>query len=195
MDFLNAEFITSYGFTSQLPPSQGAEVVFCGRSNVGKSSLINKLCNRKSLARVSSTPGKTTTVNFFTVGEGYVLVDLPGYGYAKRSDSEKRRWAKLLEHFFCSGRNISLVVQLIDIRHKPSSEDIVMLDFLKQTGNRTVVALTKADKLNKTEYNENMKMFGKLFEGYNLLGVFPFSVNGNDYAEGLRNELNKIISE
>ena len=195
MDFVNAEFITSYGFTSQLPPSQGAEVVFCGRSNVGKSSLINKLCNRKSLARVSSTPGKTTTVNFFSVGEGYVLVDLPGYGYAKRSDSEKRRWAKLLEHFFCSGRNISLVVQLIDIRHKPSSEDIVMLDFLKQTGNRTVVALTKADKLNKTEYNENMKMFGKLFEGYNLLGVFPFSVNGNDYAEGLRNELNKIISE
>ena len=90
MDFLNAEFITSYGFTSQLPPSQGAEVVFCGRSNVGKSSLINKLCNRKSLARVSSTPGKTTTVNFFSVGEGYVLVDLPGYGYAKRSDSEKR---------------------------------------------------------------------------------------------------------
>lgn len=195
MEFLKAEFLTSYGLASQLPPSKGTEVVFCGRSNVGKSSLINKLCNRKSLARVSSTPGKTTTVNFFSAGEGSFLVDLPGYGYAQRSGSERARWASLMEHFFNSGRDIKLAVQLLDMRHKPSAEDFDMLRFLFESGIPTIAVLTKADKLNKTEYKKNLADFDEWLKIFGLLEITPFSVNSNDYAEGLRDKINELLGE
>ncbi|MEG2939291.1 MAG: ribosome biogenesis GTP-binding protein YihA/YsxC, partial [Oscillospiraceae bacterium] len=130
MDFNQAQFTCSFGLRDQLPPSDTVELVFSGRSNVGKSSLINKLCTRKALARVSSTPGKTTTINFFSLGKDTTLVDLPGYGYAKRSHEERIRWANLMEHYFKSDRNIKLVLLLIDSRHKPSDEDFGMLEFL-----------------------------------------------------------------
>ena len=150
MRFDIIEFDRSYGTSSQLKRFSEPEIVFSGRSNVGKSSLINKLFNRKNLARVSSVPGKTVTVNFFK-GDKVNFVDLPGYGYAKAAKSEKLRWAELMEGFFGSERNITLVVQLIDSRHKPSKDDYDMLNFLKSGGYRTVIALTKIDKLNKTE--------------------------------------------
>lgn len=140
----------SYGTATQLPKSDLIEIVFAGRSNVGKSSLLNKLFNRKNLARVSSMPGKTITVNFFRQGD-IRFVDLPGYGYAKRSGSEKKRWAELMEEFFKSGRNIRLVVQLLDMRHPPSSDDMDMLSFLIEVGFPFVIVLTKSDKLNKTQ--------------------------------------------
>lgn len=150
MRFDKTEFTAAYGTSKQLPPSREAEIVFSGRSNVGKSSLINKLFNRKNLARVSSVPGKTITVNFFK-GDGVYFVDLPGYGYAKREQSEKKRWAELMEGYFQSERNIALVIQLIDMRHAPSADDMVMLNFLKEMNIPFVIALTKCDKLNKTE--------------------------------------------
>jgi GTP-binding protein len=150
MRFDIVEFTAAYGTSSQLPPSDLPEIVFSGKSNVGKSSLINKLFNRKNLARVSSTPGKTITVNFFK-GDGVYFADLPGYGYAKRNRSEKERWAELMEGYFRSGRNIALVIQLLDMRHKPSEDDMTMLRFLRESETPFVIALTKSDKLNKSE--------------------------------------------
>ena len=131
MNFNKAEFTASYGISSQLAADGLPEIAFAGRSNVGKSSLLNKLFNRKNLARVSSVPGKTVTVNFYNV-DGNRFVDLPGYGYAKISKSEKDRFAELMEGYFQSGRNIKLVVQLVDMRHKPSADDIGMISFLNE---------------------------------------------------------------
>ena len=150
MRFDKVDFAAAYGTSKQLPPSREAEIVFSGRSNVGKSSLINKVFNRKNLARVSSVPGKTITVNFFK-GDGVYFVDLPGYGYAKREQSEKKRWAELMEGYFHSGRNIALVIQLIDMRHAPTADDMMMLNFLRECEIPFAIALTKCDKLNKTE--------------------------------------------
>ena len=192
LPFQKAEFYKAYGLRDQLPPSKGAELVFAGRSNVGKSSLINKLCGRKALARVSSTPGKTATINFFTLCAEVSLVDLPGYGYAKRSDDEKRRWASLMEHYFNSGRDIRLVVLLLDSRHKPSADDFNMLDFLRQAELPFMVVLTKTDKLNKTEYRENMAKFEEWLGPYPVLRTMPFTVNGMQSAEQLRELLEKL---
>ncbi len=193
LSFQKAEFITSYGLRDQMPPSSGAELVFAGRSNVGKSSLINKLCGRKSLARVSSTPGKTTTINFFSLGEDAVLVDLPGYGYAKRSDAEKQRWASLMEHYFTSGRDIRLVILLLDSRHKPSVDDFDMLGFLSEMQMPFMVALTKTDKLNKTQYRENMESFKEWLAPYPVRKTVPFTVTGVESVEALREDIQAIM--
>lgn len=153
MNFNNAEFDRAFGISAQLPASDKAEIVFAGRSNVGKSSLLNRLFGRKNLARVSSVPGKTITINFYTV-DGYRFVDLPGYGYAKISKAEKDRFAELMEGYFTSSRNISLVVLLIDMRRPPSADDLNMISFLKANHIEFITVLTKADKLNKTAYKE-----------------------------------------
>ena len=150
MNTNNIKFEASYGVSSQLPPSSLPEIVFAGKSNVGKSSLFNKLFNRKSLARVSSVPGKTTTINFFLL-DGIRFADLPGYGYAKRSASEIQRWGELMEGYFAGGRDIRLVVQLLDMRHPPTADDKTMLGFLSDAGYKFICVLTKCDKLNKTE--------------------------------------------
>ena len=151
MNFNKAEFTASYGISSQLAADGLPGSAFARRSNVGKSSLLNKLFNRKNLARVSSVPGKTVTVNFYNV-DGNRFVDLPGYGYAKISKSEKDRFADLMEGYFQSGRNIKLVVQLVDMRHKPSADDIGMISFLNEFELPYIIVLTKADKLKKKEY-------------------------------------------
>jgi GTP-binding protein len=159
MNYNKAEFTASYGLFKQIPPSDRPEFAFAGHSNVGKSSLINKLFNRKNLARVSSVPGKTVTINFYK-GDGVSFVDLPGYGYAKRNESEKKRWAELMEGYFASGRSIALVIVLIDMRHPPTADDMTMLAFLRDSGFKFTIALTKCDKLNKGELNsrrENLK--------------------------------------
>ena len=150
MNIHNVKFEVSYGTSKQLPASDLPEIVFAGKSNVGKSSLINKFFNRKNLARVSGVPGKTTTVNFFLC-DGVRIADLPGYGYAKRSDAERRRWGELMEGYFAMGRDIRLIVQLLDMRHEPTEDDRTMLDFLTQSGYPFLCVLTKCDKLNKTE--------------------------------------------
>ncbi|MBQ5591265.1 MAG: YihA family ribosome biogenesis GTP-binding protein [Clostridia bacterium] len=156
MHFEKAYFEAAFGTPKQLKPSDCKEIAFSGRSNVGKSSLINKLLNRKNLAKVSSQPGKTVTINFYNL-VGARLVDLPGYGYAKVSAGEKRRWSDLMEAYFSTDRDIALVVQLVDMRHSPTQLDLEMIDYLEQMGYHFVIALTKSDKLNKTETNKRLE--------------------------------------
>ena len=155
MIFNKADFIASYGISSQLPESDRPELSFSGRSNVGKSSLINKLCNRKNLARVSSTPGKTATINFYAVDDCY-FVDLPGYGYAKVSKTERDRWGKLMESYFQSAGLIHLGVQIVDARHKPTADDVTMHDYFVQTGCPVVIVANKLDKLKAREIEPNL---------------------------------------
>ena len=148
MNFNAVEFERAFGTSAQLPESSLPEVSFAGRSNVGKSSLLNALFNRKKLAKVSQTPGKTSTINFFLSGEAR-FVDLPGYGYAKVSKSERLRWAELIEGYFNQDRNFALVCSLIDIRHPATGLDENMVGFLQEAGLPYLIVLTKGDKLSK----------------------------------------------
>lgn len=174
MNFNTATFEYAAGKSSQLPKSTLPEVVFSGRSNVGKSSLINKLVNRKALARVSGKPGKTATINFFNVGE-FRLVDLPGYGYAKVSHSEKARWGELVEGYFASDRNFSLIVQIVDLRHPPTKDDMSMIDFLYNAGLPFIIVLTKKDKLKKMQLEKRLKDLKEELKDYPDVMLFPFS--------------------
>ena len=189
MNYNKVEFEAAFGTLKQIPQSDLPEIVFAGRSNVGKSSMLNRIFNRKNLARVSSMPGKTITINFFKV-EGVRIVDLPGYGYAKVAKGEKRRWAEMMEGYFQSPRNIKLVVQLVDMRHKPSEDDYIMMRFLQDAGLPFIVAATKSDKLNKTQYNERKNALKEeLAEFGDNLTILPFSSEKGEGAE----ELKKII--
>ena len=168
------------------PRQTGFEIAFAGRSNVGKSSLLNRLFNRKSLARVSSVPGKTVTVNFYDV-DGVHFVDLPGYGYAKISKAEKKRFGELMEGYFQSGRPIRLVVQLIDMRHAPTADDLQMIDFLQQIGLPFVVVLTKADKLKPTQYKKRLEELGTELPNLGTgVQVIPFSSVKGQGSEQLK---------
>ncbi len=188
MRFDKIEFTAAYGTSSQLPPSREAEIVFSGRSNVGKSSLINKIFNRKNLARVSSVPGKTITVNFFK-GDGVFFVDLPGYGYAKREMKEKKRWAELMEGYFQSRRNIPLVIQLIDMRHSPTEDDMLMLNFLRESGIPFVIALTKCDKLNKGELEKRRAELQSELADYPEIKTIEFSAVKGTGVEQIKAEI------
>ena len=194
MDFKNVAFHCSYGISSQLPESSRAEVAFAGRSNVGKSSLINKVLNRKSLARVSSVPGKTATIEFYTADDFY-LVDLPGYGYAKVAKSEKYRWSELIEGYYAQDRQFALTVLLIDMRHAPSELDIQMVDFLVQKELPFIVVLTKADKLNKTETNQMMEVFRKQLPYAEDLTIIPSSSEKGIGIEEIRAILKDVTAQ
>lgn len=173
MNFNKAEFDKAFGISQQIPFSDAPEITFAGRSNVGKSSLLNKLFNRKNLARVSSVPGKTVTINFYNV-DNRRFVDLPGYGYAKISKQERDRFGELMEGYFNSGRDIRLVVQLIDMRHKPTADDYSMLSFMNQMNIPYIVVLTKADKLKKKEYISRLEAFKTELDNPDY-PVIPFS--------------------
>lgn len=192
MNFAKANFVRAYGLSTQLPPSDRQEIVFAGRSNVGKSSLLNKLFGRKNLARVSSVPGKTITVNFYDV-DGYRFVDLPGYGYAKISKAEKARFAELMEGYFTSGRNISLAVLLIDMRRAPTADDYTMLEFLNTNSIEYIVVLTKSDKLNRTEYSERMKAIPE--ELGKAVKFIPFSALSGSGIEEVKNIIQEHIEK
>lgn len=153
LNFNKARFCAAYGTPDQLPEPEAPEVVVCGRSNVGKSSLINKLLGRKALAKVSQKPGKTATINFYDV-DGVFLVDLPGYGFAQVSKAERKRWADLISGYFDQDRSFNLVVCLVDIRHEPQPRDREMVAFLQERGLPFVVALTKADKIGPSRQAE-----------------------------------------
>lgn len=191
MNFQEATFEFAAGFAAQLPPTNLPEIVFSGKSNVGKSSLINKLINRKALARVSSTPGKTATINSYLLPECR-LIDLPGYGYARVSQAEKQKWAKLVDGYFAANRNVKLVIQLVDMRHEPTGDDIDMLNFLIQTELPFLVACTKADKLNNTQTEQQTAMFEELFRE-NEIEFFPFSATKGTGAEKLREMIEKAV--
>jgi GTP-binding protein len=155
-------YLASYGTVEQLPQSKAPEVSFVGRSNVGKSSLINKLFNRKSLAKVSGKPGKTANINFFEA-DGIHFVDLPGYGFAQRSQAEKQRWADLIDAYFTSERSHNLVIALVDIRLEAQALDLQMIDYLKGAGLPFIIALTKADKLSRQKQQAQLRRLAAAF--------------------------------
>lgn len=194
MNYHNVEFETSFGLASQLPPSDLAEIAFAGRSNVGKSSMINKLFNRKRLARVSATPGKTATVNFFRLEE-IRFVDLPGYGFAKVSKSEKQRWADLMEGYFDGSRSLELVFQLVDMRHPPSKDDLNMIDFLIQQEIPFVIVLTKKDKLSKKEQSERLEALKTEIPYADQITMLPFSSETGEGVEDVRRIIDEIADE
>ena len=146
------------GITSKLPQTGRPEVAFAGKSNVGKSSLINGLLNRKALARTSSQPGKTQTINFYNVNESIYLVDLPGYGYAKVAQSEKEKWGKMIEKYLHTSKDLKAVFLLIDIRHEPSANDKMMYDWIVHNGYEPIIIATKLDKLKRSQVNKSIKM-------------------------------------
>lgn len=190
MRFDRVKYEASYGTSQQLPKSDAVEIAFAGRSNVGKSSMLNKVLNRKNLARVSSVPGKTVTVNFFDC-DGVKLVDLPGYGYAKVNFNEKKRWADLMEGYFNSGRNIRLVVQLTDMRHPVTKDDLDMMRFMKAAGFDFIVVMTKSDKLNKTERTKRLEAIREELAEFGDIEAIPFSSQNGEGADKIREILEK----
>lgn len=186
MNFNIAELLYTAGKAEQLKKSDIPEVVFSGRSNVGKSSLINKLVQRKALARVSGQPGKTATINFFKVGNAFNLVDLPGYGYAKVSHAEKVRWAELVEGYFAQDRKTALVIQIVDMRHKPTNDDLNMIKFLAQSNMPFVVVMTKKDKLKKTQQIQQYELIKSMVSEYADVDIFSFSAQTGEGVEELR---------
>lgn len=186
MDYSKAQFERAYGTFEQLPASTMPEIVFSGRSNVGKSSLINKVFNRKNLARVSSVPGKTITINFYSCGNDAKIVDLPGYGYAKVAKSEKTRWANMMEQYFNSDRDIKLVVQLVDMRHPATADDIMMMEFLEHAGIDYIVVMTKSDKLNKGEYKSRVENSRKELSFVDPENIIPFSSQTGENVDKIK---------
>ena len=189
--FMQAKFLISAEKLSQCPDYALPEFPLLGRSNVGKSSFINGIANHKKLAKTSNTPGKTRLINFFQFSDKFMIADLPGYGYAKVSQSEKNRWSKLVEGYFNLERNINLVVQIVDVRHEISPLDEQMLDFLQYKNLPFVIVFSKVDKLGKTKLEQRKEQIEVEFAKYNFVKkIFFSSVNGN----GL-DELKALISK
>ena len=194
MNYNKAEFERAFGISSQLPESIQPEIAFAGRSNVGKSSLLNKIFNRKQLARISSVPGKTITINFYNVDD-VKFVDLPGYGYARLSKQELSRFGELMEGYFQSDRNIALVVQLIDMRHPLTKDDEGMITFLKEMNIPFIIVMTKADKLKKKAYEERLKASREELAFAGNVPVVPFSSVTGQGINGIKNYIEKAISD
>ena len=176
----NVDLETVCGITSKLPENTLPEVAFAGKSNVGKSSLINGLMNRKSYARISATPGKTQTINYYNINQELYLVDLPGYGYAKVSEQEKQRWGKMVERYLHGSKQLKAVFLLIDIRHDPSANDKMMYDWILHNGYEPIIIATKLDKLKRSQVAKHIKM---VKEGLHVVpgtAVIPFSAVTKD---------------
>ena len=194
MDYIDAKFLLTAVKPEQYPDTLVPEIAFVGRSNVGKSSLINCLTNRTKLARTSSTPGKTATINFYDIAGRYGLVDLPGYGYAKVSKTEQERWAKMIETYLSDRFNLVQVIQLVDARHKPTRDDILMLDWIRRFGYSPVVVATKLDKLKKSQIEPSLTLV------YETLGLdddcilLPFSAEKKTGREDLAELLDMLCA-
>jgi len=188
----NVKLEMSAGNKNQLIKNQKPQIAFSGRSNVGKSSLLNRLMNRKKLARVSGEPGKTITVNFFNVDEEFYFVDLPGYGYAKRSESEIKRWSDMTQSYFEDNDSLKLIIQLIDLKVMPTKDDIMMLEWLDYNKKPFIVVATKSDKLNKTNYEKNLK---ELAENEYLkdVPILPFSALSGKGENEIWSEIKKSL--
>lgn len=194
MNRQSAVFEAACGALSQLLPPSLPEVAMSGRSNVGKSSLINRLLQRKALARTSATPGKTATINFYRL-DTLRLVDLPGYGYAKVSKAEKKHWNELIGGYFEQERDLRLVVQLIDMRHPPTADDYQMMDALADNGMPFLVVLTKADKLKKGERAKRENDIKEELSAYEGLTVIPFSAVSGEGAEELAALIDEVCAK
>lgn len=183
------------GITSKLPENNRPEIAFAGKSNVGKSSLINALMNRKSLARTSSQPGKTQTINFYNVNDAMYLVDLPGYGYAKVSKSAQEQWGKLIESYLHQSQMLKAVFLLIDIRHEPSNNDKMMYDWIVDNGYNPIIIATKLDKLKRSQVQKHVKM---IKQGLNLIPgtqVIPFSATSKQGREEIWQLMEELLTE
>ena len=183
INYQNVNLVMSAGFPEQFPQDNLPQIAFSGRSNVGKSSLINTLLGRKSLARVSGQPGKTITANFYNIDRQYYLVDLPGYGFAKRPDAEREKWSTLMGAYFDNNPNLRLVVQLIDLKVGPTKDDDQMLSWLYETRTPYIIAATKADKLNVTDRKKNLALLSKdqmMLEGTHVIAFSALKGDGRD---------------
>lgn len=193
MDFIDCKMLVAAVKYEQYPPGDLPEIALAGRSNVGKSSLVNTLVNRKNIARTSSSPGKTATINFYEVEKKYRFVDLPGYGYAKVSKEEKKKWGGMIENYLSKRENLKGVFLLVDARHKPSQEDKMMFEWIKTFGYEPIVIATKLDKLKKSETEKN------LTEIYNFLELdydsvlIPFSAEKRTGREDVLEAVDMII--
>ena len=194
MKIKNAELETVCGITSVLPDNQMPEIAFAGKSNVGKSSLINGLLNRKSLARTSSAPGKTQTINFYNVNKELYFVDLPGYGYAKVSRETQEKWGVMIEKYLKTSGQLKAVLLLIDIRHEPSANDRNMYEWINFNGYKPIIIATKLDKINRSQIQKHIKM---LKNGLNVLPdttVIPFSATTKQGRDEILELISSIIS-
>ncbi len=177
MKINSAELLITAGRKSQYPEEGVLEIAFAGRSNVGKSSLINTLVNRKNLARTSGQPGKTQTVNFYQVNDDMRLIDLPGYGYARTSKSRREKWAEMIEEYFRTRKSLIEVILLVDIRHEPGEHDKMMYDWIKQCGFNGIVIATKADKISKGQYQKHIKIIADKLGIEDRSFIIPFSAS------------------
>ncbi len=189
INFNQAEFVLSAASPQQFIRDGRRQIAFAGRSNVGKSSVINRLLNRKNLAHVGASPGKTTQINYFLIDNKIYLVDLPGYGYAKVSKSERDRWGKLMENYFQSSGLIDLGVLIVDSRHKPTADDVTMCDFFRTSGCPMFIVANKTDKLKKTELERNLALIRETLDLDETEQLFPFSAEKGDGKEQLLGQI------
>ena len=195
MKIKNVELQIVCGITNKLPETDKVEVAFAGKSNVGKSSLINALMNRKALARTSATPGKTQTINFYNVNDVMYLVDLPGYGYAKVSEQEKAKWGQLIERYLNTSKQLKAVFLLIDIRHEPSANDKMMYEWIVSQGYHPIIIATKLDKLKRSQVPKHVKM---IKEGLQLIPgtvVIPFSAETKQGREEIWELMDRYLEQ
>ena len=191
----NVSLETVCGVTSKLPENTKPEVAFAGKSNVGKSSLINALMNRKSLARTSSQPGKTQTINFYNVNDAIYYVDLPGYGYAQANEKVKAQWGKMIEDYLHKSKQLQVVFLLIDIRHKPSENDCIMYDWICDHGYSPVIIATKLDKINRSQVQKQLKLIRETLKVEKGTVMIPFSATTKQGREEIYEILDSILEE
>ena len=185
MNLHNAEFVRSVTAVADCPKDDLPQIAFAGKSNVGKSSVINKLLLRKNFARVGEAPGKTTHINFFRIDEAMYLVDLPGYGYAKVPQKEKERWGRLMEAYFAAPDTLTFGVMLVDARHAPTTNDVVMANYFLQSGKPFVVVANKLDKLKKSEIAPNLARIREVLQLPDAIRLIPFSAEKGDGRDDL----------
>lgn len=195
MNLHNAEFIRSVTAVADCPKDGLPQIAFAGKSNVGKSSVINKLLLRKNFARVGEAPGKTTHINFFRIDNKIYLVDLPGYGYAKVPMAEKERWGKLMEKYFAAEDTIDYGVMIVDARHKPTANDVIMADYFKASGKPFVVVANKMDKLKKSEIEQNLACIRETLTLPETVELIPFSAENGLGREALLRVLLRVAGE
>lgn len=195
MNLHNAEFIRSVTVVADCPKDGLPQIAFAGKSNVGKSSVINKLLLRKNFARVGEAPGKTTHINFFRIDNKIYLVDLPGYGYAKVPMAEKERWGKLMEKYFAAEDTIDYGVMIVDARHKPTANDVIMADYFKASGKPFVVVANKMDKLKKSEIEPNLACIRETLTLPETVELIPFSAENGLGREALLRVLLRVAGE
>lgn len=189
----NVSLETVCGITSKLPENVHPEVAFAGKSNVGKSSLINALMNRKSLARTSSQPGKTQTINYYNINNEIYFVDLPGYGYAKANEKVKAQWGKMIEDYLHKSKQLRYVFLLIDIRHEPGNNDVIMYDWIKRHGYQPIIIATKMDKINRSQIQKHLKMIRTKLQTDKDTIVIPFSATTKQGREEIYELLDGIL--